>query len=395
MPDRSLPVDRLREVLELARRDRVAAAKRVAALPIEEQLALVCNAPVARRRQVLDLLPAPEQVVPLIPEAELVFTLKAIGLDEASWLLELATPDQVTACLDLDAWRGNSLDRSSLDLWLAALAEIADEPLVRHLHAVDPELTVLYVKEHAEVLLKPPASEDADFAPPPGAQTIDGQFYLVARRDDDDLAPLLHVLRVLFQSDYWAYFRLLQGVIWELTTETEEWAQRWRSGRLEDLGFPPWDEAMAIYRFVPANERIRLPAEPPERDVDSWRLPVWIPSLPVGRHAKQLVFAAIAELDPLQRRAVFHELVALANKVAVADRMDLADAASTPAAIEKAARWVSRGLEHVASANAVGAAEVLRKLPLERLFRVGASLDPKTAKGPPGDPDGPFDRNGS
>ena len=394
MSDRSLPVDPLHDLLGLARRDRTAARKRVADLPIEDQLALVCDAPVSRRRQILDLLPAPERVIPLIPEAELVFTLKAIGLDETSWILEAATPDQVTACLDLDAWKGTSLDPDALDLWMAALAEIGDPALVRHLHAVDPELSVLYLRNHAEILLKPPDSEEASFEPPPGAQTLDGQFYLVARREGDDLAPLLRILHALFQSDYWSYFRLLQGAIWELPTESEEWALRWRSGRLEDLGFPPWDEAMAIYRFVPAAERDRLPAETPVRETLAWHLPVWIPSLPTGRDAKQLVFAAIAELEPEQRRAAFYELISLANQVAVADRMDLADAASTPTAIEKAARWVSRGLEHVASANAVGAAEVLRRLPMERLFRVGASLDPKTAKGPPRDPDGPFDRNG-
>lgn len=395
MPDRTVPVDRVRDVLELARRDRPAAARLVAELPIDDQLSLVCDAPVSRRRHVLDLLPAPERVVPLIPEAELVFTLKAIGLDEAAWILEAATPDQVSACLDLDAWTGTSLDPTSLELWMAALAEIPDAPLVRHLHAIDPELTVLYVKERCDVVLKPPASEEANFEPPPGAQTIDGQFYLVARRDGDDLAPLLRILHALFQGDYWAYFRLLQGAIWELAPESEEWALRWRSGRLEDLGFPPWEEAMAIYRFVPAAERERLPAEPAPREIDSGHLPVWIPSLPTGRAARHLVFAAIAELGDEERRTAFTELVALANKVAVADRMDLADAESTPAAIEKAARWVSRGIEHVAAANRVGAAEVLRRLPMERLFRVGASLDPETAKGPPRDPDGPFDRNAS
>src|SRR5262245_62524185 len=108
---------RVRDVLELARRDREAAAAAVAALPVEEQLALVCDAPVARRRELLDLLPEPELVVPLVPEAELVFTLKAIGPGEAAWILEVATPEQVTACLDLDAWRGTELDRALLDGW--------------------------------------------------------------------------------------------------------------------------------------------------------------------------------------------------------------------------------------------------------------------------------------
>ncbi len=395
MPERRLPIDRARDLRELARRDRVAAAKAMAELPVEAQLALVCEAPVARRRKILDLLPAPEQVIPLLPEAEFVFTLKAIGQGEAAWILELATPEQITACLDLDVWRGTALDRAALDAWLAALAEVEDEALLRHLHAIDPELCVLWVQQHALVSMKPSDSEDPDFQPPEGARTLDGSFYLVARQENDDLAPLLRVLHALFQGDYWAYFRLLQGAIWEIPTETEEWALRWRTGRLEDLGFPPWDEAMAIYRHLRAGERERLPEEAGVLEADAWRLPVWVPSLPVGRDARHLVFRAIAELGEEERRTAFHRFIALANKVAVADRMDLADAASTPRAIEKAAVWVSRGIEHVAGANAVGAAEVLRRLPMERLFRVGASLDPKQAKGPPEDSGGPLDPDGS
>jgi hypothetical protein len=377
MPERTLPSGGAHGVLELARRDRAAAAKTVAELPQDEQLALVCDAPVARRREILDLLPAPERVIPLLPEAELVFTVKAIGLEDSAWILEHATPEQVTACLDLDAWRGTSREPAALDAWIGALAEVGDDALLRHLQAIDPELAVLYVKDHAEVVLRPP---EEGWEPPPGARSLDGNFYLVARREGDDLAPLLRILHLLFQSDYWAYFRLLQGAIWELPTETEEWALRWRTGRLEDLGFPPWDEAMGVYRYVRPAERARLPEEASALQADAWRLPVWIPSLPAGRDARHLVFRAIGELGDEERRAAFYQFVALANKVAVADRMDLADAASTPSAIEKAALWVSRGIEHVARANAVGAAEVLRRLPMERLFRVGASLDPRAAR---------------
>jgi hypothetical protein len=395
MSERRLPIRRVSDLQQLARRDRAAAARALAELAPEEQVALVCEAPVARRREILDLLPEPEQVIPLLPEAELVFTLKALGPGESAWLLELATPEQIAACLDLDVWRGTALDAASLDGWLAALAEVEDAALLRHLHAIDPELSVLWVQQHAEVSMKPPDSEAPDFQPPAGARTLDGSFYLVARRDNDDLAPLLRVLHTLLQGDYWAYFRLLQGAIWEIPTETEEWALRWRTGRLQDLGFPPWDEAMAIYRRVRPGERELLPDEPGALEADAWRLPVWIPWLPTGRDAEHLVFRAIAELGEEERRAAFHHFVALANKVAVADRMDLADAASTPRAIEKAALWASRGLEHVASANAVGTAEVLRRLPMERLFRVGASLDPKHAKGPPEDPGGPLEPDGS
>ncbi len=317
-------------------------------------------------------------MIPLIPEAELCFTVKAIGLESAAWILDHATPQQVVACLDLDAWSGNTPDHSSLDQWMDAIADTEEAALLRSIHAVDPELFVLYLKSRVAVTQKPDESDG--WQPPEGAQTLDNQFYFGARRDNDDVAAITTILRVLFQDDYWTYFRMLHGVIWELDTENEEWAGRWRGGRLQDLGFPPWDEAMSIYRYVAAPERAALPEDEGALDTGEWQLPVWISALPAGRDARHLLFRVVAELPDEERSAAFYALIAIATKVAVADRMALGDAEMTPKAIEKAARWVSRGLEHVAAENGVDAAEVLRRVTMERLFRVGASLDPEAAR---------------
>ena len=72
--------------------------------------------------------------------------------------------------------------------------------------------------------------------------------------------------------------------------------------------------------------------------------------------------------------------MAVANKVAVADAMPLSDATSTPRAIAKAAQWISEGLAHVADQNDLDDIEVLRRVGLERLFSVGANLDPERAR---------------
>ena len=164
--------------------------------------------------------------------------------------------------------------------------------------------------------------------------------------------------------------------MWELPLETEEWALRWRTGRLEDLGFPSWDEAMGIYGYVRPDERARLGEAGSAIDVEAWRLPVWLPNLPVGADAGHAVFRAIARLDDDERRTCFYAFVALANRVAVADGMDLGDAEAIPTAIEKAAAVASRGLEYVSAENQLDPTEVLRRVSLVRLFRVGASLDP-------------------
>jgi hypothetical protein len=378
MASTPLGPDESRRLLELVRSDRDAAAREVASLSHAVQVALVCDAPLAQRAALLGVLPQPEAVIPELPEAELCFTVNAIGLADAGWLLECATPEQVVAGVDLDAWNGYELDLSTLSDWVGALADASQSALLRSARALDPELLVLLLKSRLFVEQKP--ASDEDWQPPEGTQTLEGQFYFRALGDKDDLADIVVLLRTLFEEEYWTYFRLMQGVVWELESDTTEWALRWRSGRLEDLGFPPWDEAMPIYRFLSPEERVALPEKDREFAVESWALPVWLPQLPDAPDARRRVFRAIAELDPEERRSCFYEFVAMANKIAVADQLPLSDAESTPQAIEKAARFMSDGIEHVAREHGLSDPAVLRRVSLERLFTIGANLDPLAAR---------------
>jgi hypothetical protein len=305
----------------------------------------------------------------------------AIGLGDAAWMMEYATPEQWVACVDLDVWSGTILDRDHLDLWLSMLAETTSDAVVRGIHALDPEVIVLFLESRIAVDLKP--SGDNDWMPPEGGQTLDGQFYYIARSQDDDLASITTLLRTLFEHDYWLYFRLMQGVVWELPTEGQEWAYRWRTGRLQDLGFPTWDEAMRIYRVLDPSQLAALSPDETALDTSTWQHPVEMPSLPGDPESQLLLFRAIARLSEEERRACFSAFVALANEVAVADRMRLSDVETTPKAIAKAAHWASRGLEWLSSSNGVSPTECLRRAALERLFRVGANLDPDAARPPP------------
>ena len=378
MASAPLDPDESRRLLELARSDREAASATLAGLDADEQLALVCETPLAQRGALLALLPEPEAVVPRLPEAELCFTVKSIGLNDASWLLALATPEQLTAAVDLDAWRGYDVDLATLGDWVAALAEAERPALLKAARSLDPELLVMLVRARLGVVQKP--NDDEGWQPPEKSQTLEGQFYFVPLDENDDAASLVAMLRALFEEDYWSYFRLMQGAIWELDSDCQEWALRWRSGRLEDLGFPPFDEALSVYRFIAPEERDRVSDGASALDVEPWQLPVWLPSLPAGAGPEHRIFRAMAGLDEEERRAAFFGFVAVANKVAVADRMPLSDAESTPRAIAKAARFASDGLAHVAERNGLSDPDVLRRLTLERLFGIGANLDPLAAR---------------
>lgn len=360
----------VRDILALARNDRRAATAALGALPIEEQVAIVCSAPVARRADLLDLVPHPEQVIPALPEAELVFAVKAIGRADAAWMLSHATDDQLRACVDLDAWRDFAPSPEALAEWIATFAEADDDTLLRATAALDPELLMLWMHDRVEVHQK---SEDQGWQPPGGGQTIDGFFYLVAKRSTDDVDVMMRLIALLFESDNPAYFRLMLGALWEQPSENEEYALRWRTGRMADLGFPSWEEAGAIYAHPRREEIEKLPDSP--ITVDEWHLPLFVPDLPAVANTEVALFRAAAELDDEARRSFFYAFLALANHVAVADKLPLGDAESIPHAIEKAAKVASAGLDHLAERHARPAVEVLRRVPLVRLFRVGVHLD--------------------
>ena len=367
-----------RRLLDLARRDRAAAEEAVAKLPLEEQLALVCEAPLEKRDRVLGLLPEPAAVIPLMPPAELCFTVKAIGLADAAWLLDYATPEQTVAAIDLDAWHGNELDRATANQWLEAFARTSQDAQLRALESLDAETLMLALRERIGVEQRP--DEHEGWSPPDGAQTLEGQFHYWALRDDDDLADVTTLLRTLFERAYWSYFRLMHAVRWELSSDSEEWALRWRTGRLEDLGFPAWDDAMRIYRFLDPEQRRELPPEARPFEIGAWQLPVWMPQLPEVSGPGDRIFRAMGALPDEARRASFYAFIALANRVAVADRLPLGEAESTPDAIAKAGRVASLGLAHLAEEHGLSDSDVLARVSLEHLFRVGANLDPEGAR---------------
>jgi len=372
MPEPFVPVREASRILALAERDRAAARAALAKLDVDAQVALVCESPLARRAELLDLVSAPEQVIPRLPPAELCFVVNAIGLSDAGWLLEHASEEQIAAAVDLDAWSGLEPDRARLGAWLAALGDAGEEALLRAAHALDFELLVLQLRARASIVLTG-RDEFADL--PASALTIDGQFHLLPSAAGDDLEDVLVLLQALFQHDYWFYHRLLQAVSAETDTDLGEWALRWRNGRLQDLGFPPLEDAKRIYSYLRPEQLAKLPPGPHGLEVGEWPLPIWMPSLPVADDSEHLLFRAMAALPEPARRPLLFAFLALVNRVAVADELPLGDAHSLPRATEKAARLASLGLAHLARAGGVEPAAVLLRATLERLFTVGVNLE--------------------
>ncbi len=362
----------LPEILTLARRDPRRAAAQLGTAPHSVQVDVVCQIPPAERPKLLEQLPEPERIIPALPEGELCFTLKATGVHDSAWIVEYANDDQVIACVDLDAWSAYDLDSEKLHRWFRCFVEAGDETILRIAEALDPEVCVWWLQDRMFVVQR--TVQEAEFEPPRGAKTLDGTYFLIARRDGDDLATPLRLLTLLYEARHSFYERMVLGVIAELPAENIEWALRWRAGRLADLGFPPRQETLGLYSPLRPGE-VDSVSEMPQK-TEAWRLPVWVPPLPAEGEDAPAVFRAAAALDDEARHAFVFSLLALANAVAVADELPLGDPESVPGAMAKAAETASSGLEELARRRGRSAEDVLRAFPLPFLFRVGHALDP-------------------
>ena len=333
-------------LLRLARGDRAAAVARLRELGPEELAAACQELRAESRAEFLMLVPRPEDVLPLLAEAELVQTVRAGGMSDAAWLLELATPEQRLACFDLDCWTGEQPALDRVHEWLDALIEAGRPTLVHALDEMDLELLILALRAETRVAVV--AKEDEA---PEGWYTPDGVVYF-GFTDAQSPHRVHEVVQALFETLPALYWRLVYGLLFEPTPECEEDALRWRTNRLADLGFPDRAQAMRVYRPLRADKVVEQPAEGTE----------------AGALVRSIALPRAAD--------VLGYVLGVANALAVADGLSLADSDSVPRALEKAVRGIDAGLRELTEARSQPAEEVLeRTTPLD-LFRVGATRDP-------------------
>jgi hypothetical protein len=310
----------------------------------------------------------PQALVRALPADELYFTIRDIGLADAAVLVQLASAEQFRTFLDLDAWRGDRFEPRRTLPWLrATLAGTQLEPKAaarwaRKLAVIDREVLHLVLREMTQVhdLEQDP---DPELTSDHFMRTPENKYVLEFLAEGVDYLAIRGVVDDLYARDPFLATRLLCAIRWDLPSELEESALRWRSGRLADLGFPSLDEALSWF------------SRPPRAAAAH---PAGAPGRPAGFYLATLARGtaldrAAAALPPDERDAFDRELVAAANAVLVADQVDPGDLEAVRAAFEAARATLEMGLEVLAGpgADAVRAAETLSDIPVKRLFQEG------------------------
>ena len=147
------------------------------------------------------------------------------------------------------------------------MAHAPPDRIARWLAGLDAELVALILRMGARIYditqgAAPEESEGTFFPTPDGFFVLD---VVGLPRDEgaerptsdehDRAAVIIRLVDSLYRTDKDLARRLLVAAIGELDSELEETAYRWQRGRMEDLGFADYYEALEVYRELDLGER--------------------------------------------------------------------------------------------------------------------------------------------
>lgn len=307
--------------------------------------------------------------------------MRKAGWDQSYDLIQYATPRQIQNFVDFDCWTRDRLIPDKMQKWLAALVtEASDQKLKEVARDLDPETLAIFFKENLVV-------EEADEGRIPDhldgdvALSPDGVYAIVFPEDEATTALLRALIDRLYAVDRVLAWTLLEAVRWELMSEMEEHAYRWRTSRLEEFGFVPREEAVEVYSYLnPARYRERIEREGAAEIVDSVVPDQFnLPEVLEDELDDEFYFFGILGRidDPELVQRTIYQLTALTNRAMVADGIEPGEVESGRQVVRRTLGYLSLGLEFLSRSQPELAERHLVDLPVKRIFQVGYSLTRK------------------
>jgi hypothetical protein len=337
--------------------------------PVQELIFKACYAPVA----VEELLSTADGRSRLrrVPAAQLYFALQNLSDEDLERLLPHITENQWTTILVFDVWARDGIYTGQFLRWEHFLTRAEPAVAKKLLRATDPELWLLTFQRELRIYGR--LEQDEFEGEPDEAEewlvSPDQQFLIILPDQADKARLLRSLLQTLFEVDPEQASQLLQVSRWRTPTEVEERAYQQRRGRLEDLGFQDYFEAIEIYTLI-------RPDEPLPKKQAATSAP--LPSLPVpilnSDSSEYLLWSAMASLPSPDREYVLEELFYVCNRLVAADRVSPSEPGQLKDSIKKVAATLNLGLDWWAQGRIDHAAAGLRAHFLVSFFQLGHSL---------------------
>jgi len=319
-----------------------------------------------------------EGAIAALSPGEIFELVHEVGFEDAADLIHLATPAQIQGCFDLDGWAKDQLDVAPLRPWLSALLDAGFEKFGQVWGQLDAELRALILQRQVKIYDVSLGEEPAEDNEGQIIPTVDTFFMLELLGDDDSQRLVMRVVEDLYRADADLARHTIMAARSEPPAELEENSYRWRSGRLADLGYVDFYDALDLFRPLdPSQVEIGEGSQDHLLGEDT-RLPVAVAEQVIGRSFLARALAAIA--DPAEAERLEAGLMVLVNKVLAAGRAKPGQAEVVLRGALYATATLSLGLETIARGDVDRATHALGSIALERLFRVGYTVTQKLAR---------------
>ncbi len=227
-----------------------------------------------------------------------------------------------------------------------------------------------------------PDEEERDFF-----ETPDTFFQIVLINQDQAQDKLVHsIIEDLYRADMQMARHTIMSARSEPKAALEEMSYRWRSGRMADLGYVEFYEALEVFRPLDPSsieigedtagelEVAKIVDETPLVSV----LPVLVIDSVVGR---SFFVQALEQIEDETTVANLQSaLLFLVNRVMSAGRLQPGQSEALKLAALHATATVALGLEYVSDGSVDKASDALRTISLSRLHRAGYTLCMRMAR---------------
>ncbi len=294
-------------------------------------------------------------LVSSLPAEDVYSAIVDVGLNDATEIVELATPEQFRTFVDLAAWSKDRMDPIEVLHWLRAARGDDDESYAKKLKALDIEVLELIFRK----LITLHDLEENPDANPQGVtiETPENKWLVELHLEGPDEHALRQLVQDLIAQNPFELSRFLEAVRWEMPSDLEEAAYQFRSARLQDLGFPPPEEAAKLFAWVD-------PAKHPPAKVSTTAL----------APQSDFVASAFTGLNAHERDVLEAQVRYLVNSALVAEGAEPGDPDAIRRLSEQARDYLNLGLEHLCGGDPSLAADVLRDKELKLVFQIGFSL---------------------
>lgn len=335
-----------------------------------ERLRTVLAARGMERERLIVLAADSRELTQELPPDEFAATVLEVGPEDAGALIELCSDEQLTYLLDLTGWQRESFAPERYQIWLPMILEAGAQRLERWLATTDLEVLALLLRHWVRIvkfLVSQEQQEPPDDLP---TFTLDGVYFIdfIDPKTQGFVAQVLVLLKSELPD---LYNQTLEASLWEHASELEEYASRWRAGRLADHGFPDRLESLELWA-APAPGETHWQKLPPKVAASqtavarSDRLTSLLP-------AQEFLPALAGQLDGAAADMLRGEMAYIASCGVVALEADPASPEEVDRAAKESLGLVNLGLGVLAQGDAARAREIATRLSLAALARHGAA----------------------